>query len=63
MPAGVFCFTGMLMTPEEIAELRQRRYNGTVVSLKKLHSDLMVIRVKPDFPRPGRGPSSARRGR
>ncbi len=40
------------MTPEEIAELRQRRYNGTVVYLKKLHSDLMVIRVKPDFPRP-----------
>ena len=40
------------MTPEEIAELRQRRYNGTVVYLKKLHSDLMVIRVQPDFPRP-----------
>ena len=27
-------------------------YNGTVAYLKKLHSDLMVIRVKPDFPRP-----------
>ena len=40
------------MTSEEIAELRQRRYNGTVVFLKKHHSDLMVIRVKPDFPRP-----------
>ena len=40
------------MTSEEIAELRQRRYNGTVVYLKKLHSDLLVMRVKPDFPRP-----------
>ncbi|MDB5313815.1 MAG: fpr [Gemmataceae bacterium] len=44
------------MTSEEIAELRQRRYNGTVVSLKKAHSDLMVVRVKPDFPRPPHKP-------
>jgi len=44
------------MTPEEIAELRQKRYNGTVVYLKKLHSDLMVMRVKPDFPRPAHKP-------
>lgn len=40
------------MTAEEIAELRQKRYNGTVVALKRIHSDLMVIRVKPDFHRP-----------
>jgi len=44
------------MTPEEIAELRLKRYNGTVVYLKKLHSDLMVLRVKPDFPRPAHKP-------
>src|SRR5581483_3688285 len=44
------------MTPEEVSELRQRRYNGTVVYLKKLHSDLMVLRVKPDFPRPPHKP-------
>lgn len=44
------------MTPEEIAELRQRRYNGTVVHLHKIHSDLMVLRVKPDFPRPPHHP-------
>ncbi len=44
------------MTPEEIVELRQKRYNGTVVLLKKLHSDLMVLRVKPDFPRPAHKP-------
>lgn len=40
------------MTPDEIADLRGKRYNGTVVYLHKIHSDLMVIRVKPDFPRP-----------
>jgi len=40
------------MNPAEIAELRDRRYNGTVVYLKKIHSDLIVLRVKPDFPRP-----------
>lgn len=44
------------MTPEEIAELRDKRYNGTVVYLRKLHSDLMVMRVKPDFPRPAHQP-------
>ncbi len=44
------------MTTEEIAELRQRRYNGTVVSLEKVHSDLIIVRVKPDFPRPPHHP-------
>ena len=40
------------MLPEEIAEARQKRYNGTVAHLRKPYSDLMVIRVKPDFVRP-----------
>lgn len=40
------------MTPQEMSELRQKRYNATVVSLKKNHSDLMILRVKPDNPRP-----------
>src|SRR5262245_370710 len=44
------------MSPEEIAELRARRYNGTVVFLDKIHSDLMVMRVRPDFPRPPHEP-------
>jgi ferredoxin--NADP+ reductase len=39
------------MTPEEVAELRTRRYNGTVVYLHKPNPDLMMMRVKPDFPR------------
>jgi ferredoxin/flavodoxin---NADP+ reductase len=44
------------MNPEEIAELRTRRYNATVVYLKKIHSDLVILRVKPDFPRPEHQP-------
>jgi ferredoxin--NADP+ reductase len=37
------------MTPEQIAELRQSKYNATVVKLTKAHSDLMIVRVRPDF--------------
>lgn len=37
------------MTLEEIAEFRQRRYNGTVVLLRKPNPDLMILRVRPDF--------------
>jgi ferredoxin--NADP+ reductase len=40
------------MTAEEMADLRRRRYNATAVYLKLLNPDLMVLRVKPDFPRP-----------
>ncbi|MCE9529994.1 MAG: ferredoxin--NADP reductase [Planctomycetes bacterium] len=40
------------MLPEQIAEARKKRYNGTVISVQKSHSDLMIIRVKSDFPRP-----------
>ena len=40
------------MLPEEIADARQRRYNGTVAWLRKPNPDLAVMRVKPDFPRP-----------
>ena len=51
------------MTPEEIAELRAEKYNATVVRLRKVHPDLMIMRVRPDFPRPptsrGSTPSSA----
>jgi ferredoxin--NADP+ reductase len=39
------------MTPELVAELRQAHYNATVAHLKKVHSDLMVLRVRPDKPR------------
>jgi ferredoxin--NADP+ reductase len=40
------------MTPEEIVELRRQKYNATVLRLLKVHSDLLVMRVRPDFPRP-----------
>src|SRR5687768_17306289 len=44
------------MTPEQIAELRQKKYNATVLGLTKTHSDLMLLRVRPDFPRPQHKP-------
>jgi ferredoxin--NADP+ reductase len=37
------------MTPELIADLRRHKYNATVHHLCKLHSDLMILRVRPDF--------------
>jgi ferredoxin--NADP+ reductase len=40
------------MTPAEITELRQKRYNATVSWLKKPNPDLMLVRVQPDFPVP-----------
>src|ERR1700676_804 len=40
------------MTPEECAQLRQKNYNATVVSLKHVHEDLMILRIRPDFPVP-----------
>ena len=40
------------MTPEEIAALRLKQYNATVVRLRWAHSDLMAIRIRPDYTRP-----------
>jgi ferredoxin--NADP+ reductase len=40
------------MTPEQIAELRRQKYNSTLVYLHKIHSDLAIMRVRSDFPRP-----------
>lgn len=45
-----------VLSPDEIAELRGRRYNGTVVALRRANPDLMVLRVKPDFPIPAHKP-------
>ena len=44
------------MTAEERDELRQRRYNATVAYLRFINPDLMIVRVKPDFPRPPHRP-------
>jgi ferredoxin--NADP+ reductase len=40
------------MTPEQITELRQKTYNTTVVGLRLANPDLMIVRVKPDYPLP-----------
>lgn len=44
------------MTPAEVADLRRQRYNATVVWLRKAHTDLMCLRVRPDFSRPRHQP-------
>jgi ferredoxin--NADP+ reductase len=38
------------MQPEEIADLRKQKYNATVARMHKGHSDLMMVRIKPDRP-------------
>lgn len=40
------------MTPQQVSELRTQRYNATVVWMSKAHSDLMRLRIRPDFPMP-----------
>jgi ferredoxin/flavodoxin---NADP+ reductase len=45
-----------MMTPEEQAELRRTRYNSTVAWLQKIHTDLAIMRVRPDFPVPPHKP-------
>jgi len=44
------------MTPDECAELRKKYYNATIVSLKHVHEDLMIVRIRPDFPIPAHKP-------
>src|SRR5438874_10084296 len=44
------------MTAEEATELRQKHYNATIVYLKRIHEDLMVVRVRPDFAVPAHKP-------
>jgi ferredoxin--NADP+ reductase len=44
------------MTAEQIAEWRRQSYNATAVRLTKVHSDLMVVRVRPDYPLPPHQP-------
>ncbi len=44
------------MTPEQIAELRRKHYNATVAWLRKAHSDLMAIRIRPDWKLPKHEP-------
>jgi ferredoxin--NADP+ reductase len=44
------------MTQEECALLRDKHYNATVVCLKQVHEDLMIVRIRPDFPVPAHKP-------
>jgi ferredoxin--NADP+ reductase len=44
------------MTPEQIGELRRKHYNATLVWQRRVHEDLMLLRVRPDFSRPPHKP-------
>src|SRR3954469_16038787 len=44
------------MNADDIMALRQRTYNTSVAWIKRVHSDLMVIRVPPDYPLPAHKP-------
>lgn len=44
------------MTPDERDALRQKHYNATVAWLKRVHDELMVLRVRPDFAVPEHRP-------
>lgn len=44
------------MTADQIDELRRTKYNATVLRLLKVHSDLLIMRVRPDFARPAHRP-------
>jgi ferredoxin--NADP+ reductase len=44
------------MDPAMAAELRRKSYNATAVWLRKTHTDLMILRVRSDFPRPAHKP-------
>jgi ferredoxin--NADP+ reductase len=44
------------MTPEKIAEFRNKHYNATLTHLRLAHSDLGIFRVRPDFKRPPHQP-------
>jgi ferredoxin--NADP+ reductase len=47
-PGGV---EASMSTPgsEQIADLRRQKYNATVIRLVKVHSDLLIMRVRPDY--------------
>jgi ferredoxin--NADP+ reductase len=45
-----------MSTPEQIAEWRAKRYNGTVIYMHRPNPELMILRVRPDFPVPPHQP-------
>jgi ferredoxin--NADP+ reductase len=40
------------MTPDQIDELRKKRYNATVAFMHRPNPELAILRVRPDFPVP-----------
>lgn len=44
------------MTADECNELRKKHYNATVAAVRLANSDLMAVRIRPDFPLPAHKP-------
>ena len=44
------------MTSEELSRLRDEKYNASIVHLDRVHHDLVIMRVRPDLPRPAHKP-------
>lgn len=44
------------LSDEQIAELRKRHYNATLATFRRVHDELAVLRVRPDFPIPPHKP-------
>src|SRR3954470_21764009 len=40
------------MTSQEVAALRQKYYNATITELKMPNSELMIVRIEPDYALP-----------
>ncbi|HYT87125.1 MAG TPA: ferredoxin--NADP reductase [Gemmataceae bacterium] len=43
---------GGAMTPEQLADLRRKHYNATLVWERRANPDLAIMRIRPDFPLP-----------
>ncbi|HTI51301.1 MAG TPA: hypothetical protein VL475_10130, partial [Planctomycetaceae bacterium] len=39
---------GMTLSNDEISDLRHKHYNASVIAVRHVHDELMVIRVRPD---------------
>jgi ferredoxin--NADP+ reductase len=44
------------MTQDQVAQLRRKHYNATLIWVRQAHPDLWAVRIRPDFPRPPHRP-------
>jgi len=44
------------LTPGQVAELRKKHYNATLIALRKPNPELAILRIQPDYPIPEHKP-------